>query len=116
MQAELARSWRQEFGSPGVPFVVVQLPDYYDKKDPGAPGVPGYNTVAEGLYKMRLAQEVGLADVQPAAIVATYDQSCNDLEYPEYCPFGSVHNVHKQEVGVRVSLQLARLLGEQIVA
>lgn len=42
--------------------------------------------------------------------MATYDQSCNDLAHEESCPFGSVHNVHKQEVGKRVAAQLAKLM------
>eukprot|EP00927_Polykrikos_kofoidii_P067790 TRINITY_DN63234_c0_g1_i1.p1 TRINITY_DN63234_c0_g1~~TRINITY_DN63234_c0_g1_i1.p1 ORF type:complete len:518 (-),score=104.51 TRINITY_DN63234_c0_g1_i1:233-1786(-) len=116
MQRELARSWRREFASLDVPFVAVQLPDYFDAKDPGAPGVLGYGSVAEGVFEMRLAQETGLEGADPAAIVATYDQSCNDLAYPENCPFGSVHNVHKQEIGSRVAAQLARLMrGEALV-
>jgi len=116
MQRELARSWRTEFASPNVPFVAVQLPDYYDPKDPGAPGVPGYTSTAEGLFHMRLAQEAGLDGAEPSAIVATYDQSCNDHDHKESCPFASVHNVHKQEVGKRVAAQLAKLMhGEKLV-
>jgi len=104
MQRELAQSWRKEFRSAGVPFVVVQLPDYANPKGP------------EGVFAMRLDQEAGLAGAEPSALVATYDQSCNNLAYPEHCPFGSVHNVHKQLVAKRVGAQLARLmLGEQVV-
>merc|ERR1711990_412370 len=110
MGRELARSWRASFSSPNSAFVVVQLPDYFDKKDPGAPGVPGYSSTAEGLFHMRLAQEKGLAGVDKSAAVASYDQSCNDLEFPDNCPFGSVHNVHKQKVSERVAAQLMRLM------
>lgn len=117
MQRELARSWRKEFASPDAAFVIVQLPDYYDKKDPGAPGVPGYASTAEGLFAMRLAQEAGLEGVERAGLVATYDQSCNDLAFGDDCPFGSVHNIHKQEVGARVALQLLRLMqGQDLIA
>lgn len=115
MQRELAQSWRYEFLSVGVPFLVVQLPDYYDPDDPGAAGVPGYASMAEGLFKMRLAQEQGLVGAQPSASVASYDQSCNDLEFPQSCPFGSVHNTHKQEVALRLVAQLARLMHGQAI-
>jgi len=61
-------------------------------------------------------QEAGLKGAEPSALVATYDQSCNDQAFPDSCPFGSVHNLHKQEVGKRVAGQLARLmLGEELV-
>jgi len=117
MQRELARSWRKEFASPDAAFIIVQLPDYYDKKDPGAPGVPGYASTAEGLFAMRLAQESGLEGVGKSALVVTYDQSCNDLAFSDDCPFGSVHNIHKQELGARVALQLQRLMqGQDITA
>lgn len=110
MLKELATSWRKAFYSENVPFVAVQLPDYFDPKDPGANGVPGYASTAEGLLAMRLAQEDGLADLEKAALVPTYDQSCNDLAFPENCPFGSVHNVHKQVVGERIAAQLDHLM------
>jgi len=87
-----------------VPFVAVQLPDYVNPKGP------------EKVFAMRLQQQAGLEGVEPAALVATYDQSCNDQAFPESCPFGSVHNVHKQVVAERVAAQLARLLGEEVVA
>jgi hypothetical protein len=116
LQRELAHSWRKAFGSPDAAFVAVQLPDYYDQKDPGAPGVPGYSTTAEGVFAMRLAQEAGLEGVEKSALVATYDQSCNNLAFPDDCPFSSVHNVHKQEVGARAAMQLHRLMqGEDLV-
>jgi hypothetical protein len=117
LQKELAHSWRKAFSSPDSAFVVVQLPDYYDQKDPGAPGVPGYTSTAEGVFAMRLAQEAGLEGVEKSALVATYDQSCNNLAFSDDCPFGSVHNIHKQEVGARAALQLLRLMeGQDLVA
>merc|ERR1712137_635029 len=91
------------------------LPDYYDAADPGAVGHPGYASAAEGLFKMRLAQEAGLVGDEFSAIVASYDQSCNNLEFPEDCPFGSVHNIHKQEVAKRIAAQLARLMHAETV-
>lgn len=115
LQRELVRSWRQAFGSPDAAFVAVQLPDYYDQKDPGAPGVPGYTSTAEGVFAMRLAQEAALEDVEKSALVATYDQSCNNLAFPDDCPHGSVHNIHKQEVGARAALQLVHLMQGQDV-
>ena len=42
--------------------------------------------------------------------MATYDQSCNNLAFPDDCPFGSVHNIHKQQIGPRVAAQLHRLM------
>jgi len=117
MQRELARSWREAFGSPDAAFVVVQLPEYFDPNDPGAPGVAGYASAAEGVFAMRLAQEAGLEGVVKSGLVATYDQSCNNLAFPDDCPFGSVHNIHKQEVGARTALQLVRLMqGQDLIA
>lgn len=107
---ELASSWRKAFQSPSAAFVVVQLPCYYDQRAPGSPGIPGFDTVAEGLFEMRLAQEAGLAKVEKSAIVATYDLSCNNEAFPGNCPWGSVHNPHKQAVGPRVAAQLEHLL------
>lgn len=116
LMRELARSWRLAFASPGAPLIAVQLPDYYDAKDPGAPGVPGFASTSEGVFEMRLAQEAGIAGDSNTALVATYDQSCNNLAFSENCPFGSVHNVHKQELGNRIAMQLARLMqGEDLV-
>jgi len=113
MQQELVRSWRKAFNSPDAAFVVVQLPDYFDPKDPGAPGVPGFSSTAEGVFSMRLAQEQGVKDVEKTAATVTYDQSCNNLEFPGSCPFGSVHNIHKQHVGERVAAQLFRLMHDK---
>jgi len=122
LQRELVQSWRLEFQSPDAAFVAVQLPDYYDPKDPGAPnydpafGAVNFSHASEGLLAMRLAQEAGLAGVARSALVATYDQSCNNLAFPNDCPHGSVHNIHKQLIGTRVAAQLARLLrGEDLV-
>jgi hypothetical protein len=65
---------------------------------------------------MRLDQEAGLKDAEPSAIVATYDQSCNSLAFPDNCPFGSVHNVHKQLVAERIAAKLAELMqGQKLV-
>jgi len=58
-----------------------------------------------------------LEGVEKSALVATYDQSCNDLAFAENCPFKSVHNIHKQEVGARAALQLANLMqGQDLIA
>lgn len=113
LQHELVQSWRKAFRSPAAPFVAVQLPDYFDPEDPGAAGVPGFSTAAEGLLAIRLAQEAGLDGLEKAGLVATYDLSCNNLVFPGNCPHGSVHNMHKQPVGARIAAQLARLMRDE---
>ena len=62
---------------------------------------------------MRLAQDEGVqGDAIGADITPTYDKSCPfGLKTPE-CPFGSVHNVKKLEIGDRAARQLLHLLGE----
>jgi len=121
LQRELVQSYRTEFNSPNAAFVVVQLPDFYDPKDPGAPnydpafGPVNFSHTGEALLAMRLAQEAGLQSVPKAALVATYDQSCNNFAYPENCPHGSVHNIHKQLIGLRVAAQLSRLMHGEII-
>ena len=56
------------------------------------------------VFPMRLAQDAGLANSTPASIVATYDLSC------PLCPFGSVHNLDKTDVGARVAIQLQHFI------
>lgn len=108
MQRELAQSWRIEFQSPGVPFVAVQLPDYANPS--------GVGEKNDAVFTMRLDQEAGLKGAEPSSVVATYDQSCNNLAFPDNCPFGSVHNVHKQLVAERIASKLAELMqGEKLV-
>jgi hypothetical protein len=62
---------------------------------------------------MRLAQDEGVHDDAIGAdVTPTYDKSCPfGVKTPE-CPFGSVHNVKKREVGDRAARQLLHLLGE----
>ena len=66
---------------------------------------------------MRLAQDQGVqGDTIGADCAPTYDLSCPlGVKTPE-CPFGSVHNVKKREIGARAARQLLYLLGEQTVA
>ena len=82
----------------------VQLAGYI--VDPrGGPLAP----VQPSLFQMRLQQEHGCAGVERCALVPTYDLSC--AAGPEGgCPFGSVHQPHKVEVGRRVGLQLEKML------
>ena len=62
---------------------------------------------------MRLAQDEGVQeDAIGADITPTYDRSCPfGVKTPE-CPFGSVHNVKKREIGDRAARQLLHLLGQ----
>ena len=66
-----------------------------------------------GVFNMRIAQDQGVhADSIGAACTPTYDLSCPlGVKTPE-CPFGSVHNVKKREIGDRAARQLLHLLGE----
>lgn len=92
LERQLLRSWRQGLGvTDMVPAVAIQL--------------PGYDTdcrqFCTDLLSMRLAQAEGVGPF--GSVVATYDLSC------PACPFGSVHNTHKTEVGARAARQLMKL-------
>ena len=104
LQQALVDGWRSDFagaGTTAIPWIGVQLPGY-----------------GPGVFEMRLAQAAGAASLEQAAITATYDLSCQPRgEQPSpHCPYGAVHNPHKQSVGARLALQLRRLLlGEALI-
>lgn len=103
MQKLLIESWRTTFNS-GFAFVAVQLAGYIvnPRDGPLAPEQPG-------LFEMRLQQERGCVGMERCAIVPTYDVSCS-AGVDGGCPFGSVHQPHKIEVGRRVGLHLGKML------
>ena len=80
LQKQLISSYREQFNSSDMNFVAVQLPGYME---------------GDAVFYMRLAQATGVEDVEKAAIVATYDDSCAAGKN-NGCPHGNVHNVHKQ--------------------
>eukprot|EP00039_Didymoeca_costata_P004263 m.72340 g.72340 ORF g.72340 m.72340 type:complete len:542 (-) comp12317_c0_seq1:86-1711(-) len=109
LEKELVKSWRQEFNS-SFAFVGVQLPGYIGDCDaPGANPNSSYYNCVPGVYNMRLAQDEGVQGDNMATVTATYDLSCPfGITSPE-CPFGSVHNVFKVEIGKRIAKQIMRL-------
>jgi len=104
MQKQLISTWRDSFAS-SFAFVAVQLHGYTAALNNGTGSYEG-GVTAEMVYNMRLAQEEGIAGVDSAAIVPSYDLSCPTS------PFSSVHIPDKADVGARVALQLRRLMGE----
>merc|ERR1712034_87005 len=65
---------------------------------------------------MRMAQDSGSQSVEDADIIPTYDYSCA-MGRTDGCPHGNVHNVHKQPIGARLTLQIRRMtLGEDIIS
>jgi len=97
LQEALVTSWRDGFNS-SFPFAAVQLPGYKD-----------------GVFPMRLQQEVGVRSLSNAVVVPTYDLSCA-MDKEHGCPHGNVHNVDKVPVGYRLALEIRRLkYGEKLV-
>ena len=111
LERELIHSWRTAFDSSFV-FVAIQLPGYLGDCD-GNGKSTGIEWCIPGVFNMRLAQDQGVhGDTIGAAATPTYDLSCPfGVKTPE-CPFGSVHNVRKREIGNRAARQLLHLLGE----
>lgn len=103
MQKLLIESWRTTFNA-SFAFVAVQLAGYMvnPRDGPLAPEQPA-------LFEMWLQQEHGCAGMERCAIVPTYDLSCS-AGFDGGCPFGSVHQPHKVEVGRRVGLHLSKML------
>eukprot|EP00927_Polykrikos_kofoidii_P062561 TRINITY_DN57373_c0_g1_i1.p1 TRINITY_DN57373_c0_g1~~TRINITY_DN57373_c0_g1_i1.p1 ORF type:complete len:510 (-),score=74.90 TRINITY_DN57373_c0_g1_i1:60-1553(-) len=93
LERELVQTWRVALGGHAPPFVAVQLPGY-----------TGGVAASSSVFEMRLAQELGLDNLQDVALLPTYDLSC------PHCPKGSVHNTDKQDVGARAAQQLRRML------
>ena len=103
LQRELVRSWRKAFNV-SFAFVAVQMPGYIGDCDGN--GKSPYSSCVPGVFDMRLAQQAGVdsgVSGGKAAITVTYDLSCPfGVKTPE-CPFGSVHNLRKNELCARVS-------------
>lgn len=95
-----------------LPLLAVQLPGYIGDCD-GNGKSTGKEWCIPGVFNMRLAQDQGVqGDRVGADSSPTYDLSCPlGVKTPE-CPFGSVHNVKKREIGDRAARQLLHLLGE----
>jgi len=121
MERELIRSWRELFNS-SFAFVAVQLPGYLGDCDSTFPNPDAsYSNCVPGVFNMRLAQEEGTKNdsLKAAAVVPTYDLGCPFGVNTEACPFGSVHNVIKDEIADRAALKLLALrslLPEDVVS
>lgn len=110
LENELIWSWQHVFNS-SFAFVAVQLPGYIGDCDaPGANPNSTYRNCVPGVFDMRLAQEMGTDHFRRATVVATYDLGCPFGVKTDACPWGSVHNVNKQPVGVRVADTLHHFL------
>ena len=107
LEKRLITSWRAAFKSDFV-FTAVQLPGYIGDCDGN--GASPFSQCVPGVYKMRLAQDVGTTGVANAEVAVTYDLSCPFGVKTALCPFGSVHNVGAKAVsGARVAAQLRRM-------
>lgn len=110
LENELIWSWQHVFNS-SFAFVAVQLPGYIGDCDaPGANPNSTYRNCVPGVFDMRLAQEMGTDHFRRATVVATYDLGCPFGVKTDACPWGSVHNVNKQPIGVRVADTLHHFL------
>ena len=103
LQKAMIAGWRADFApvsgqgtKAAIPWVGVQLPGY------GGPVITGVQT--SHLFEMRLGQAAGVAGVEAAEIVPTYDLSC------PACPWGSIHPTDKQAVGARIAGRLGALV------
>jgi len=109
LQRYLISSWQQRFNSQFA-FVGVQLAGYTAALNNGTGSYPNLSVTADMVYEMRLQQERGCEGVStPCAVVPTYDLSCSAGE-DGGCPYGSVHQPDKPDIGRRVSLQIHKFL------
>eukprot|EP00756_Hemistasia_phaeocysticola_P014060 Hpha_TRINITY_DN15321_c0_g1::TRINITY_DN15321_c0_g1_i1::g.89631::m.89631/K05970/SIAE; sialate O-acetylesterase len=107
MQRYLISSWQQRFNS-SFAYVGVQLAGYTGALNNGT-GTYGVIT-ADMVYQMRMQQERGCHGVPtPCSVVPTYDFSCS-AGSDGGCPYGSVHQPDKPDIGRRVGLLLHQYL------
>ena len=104
LQRYLIHSWRQTFNS-SFAFVGVQLAGYTAALKNGTGSYPDLEVSAGMVFEMRLQQAKGCDGVERCSVVPTYDVSCQ-AGVSGGCPFGSVHQPHKREIGRRIGLQL----------
>ena len=104
LQRYLVSSWRKAFNS-SFAFVGVQLAGYSAALKNGTGTYPDLEVSAEMVYEMRLQQAKGCDGVARCSVVPTYDVSCQ-AGAGGGCPYGSVHQPHKREIGRRIGLQL----------
>lgn len=111
-ESALIRSWRDTFISPSSAFAAVQLPGYIGDCDLNNADQPlaNYSWCVPGVFNMRLAQAAGVANITLASIVPTYDLSCPFGVNTPQCPWGSVHNLIKEPIGVRLAQSLLAAL------
>jgi hypothetical protein len=111
LQKFLISSWGKAFNSTGFAFVGVQLAGYTAALKNGTGSYANLSVTSEMVFTMRLQQEAGCTGIDRCTVVPTYDVSCQ-AGTDGGCPYGSVHQPHKREIGRRVGQQLARLLAE----
>lgn len=104
LQKYLISSWQKAFNS-SFAFVGVQLAGYTAAYKNGTGDFANMSVTGEDVFTMRLQQEQGCKGVQRCTLVPTYDMSCQ-AGLDGGCPFGSVHQPHKPQIGARVGLQL----------
>jgi hypothetical protein len=104
LQRYLVSSWRAAFNS-SFAFVGVQLAGYTAALKNGTGSYPDLTVTAEMVQAMRLQQARGCDGVTRCSVVPTYDVSCQ-AGIDGGCPYGSVHQPHKREIGRRIGLQL----------
>ena len=108
MLRSLLTSWRAAFGAANpFQFYAVQLPGYLG--DCG-----DYQQCSDSVFPLRLQQQEGIAgldtDAAAVSVTPTYDLSCppgvDSTTRTTTCPFGSVHNVFKRQIGARLASQI----------
>ena len=104
LQKYLISGWQKAFNS-SFAFVGVQLAGYTAAYINGTGDFANMSVTGEDVFTMRLQQEQGCKGVQRCTLVPTYDMSCQ-AGLDGGCPFGSVHQPHKPQIGARVGLQL----------
>eukprot|EP00937_MAST-01D_sp_MAST-1D-sp2_P006005 g6005.t1 len=108
LQRYLVSSWQKTFNSTFA-FVGVQLAGYTAALKNGTGAYPGIFVTGEMVQQMRLQQEAGCTGVERCSVAPTYDVSCQ-AGVDGGCPYGSVHQPHKREIGRRVGLQMFKHL------
>ena len=92
-------------------FVGVQLAGYTGAIINGT-GRYELSITPEMVFAMRLQQEAGCANVTtPCAVVPTYDLSCS-AGADGGCPYGSVHQPDKPDIGHRIGQQIHAMLAK----
>lgn len=108
LERYLVSSWQRLFHS-NFSFVAIQLAGYTANINNGTGNYPLMIT-ADMVFRMRLQQEAGCVGMpHGCSVVPTYDFSCSAGDEGG-CPYGSVHQPDKSDIGRRAGLQLYKHL------